>query len=321
MEIIIEEISRNKKLLARHKFLTDKVSLGRGYNNSIILSDPHICPEHLSIEFNGEHWVIKDNNSINGSFLAEGKKSAHQHIVHSGDVIRIGKSYIRIVLPNHSVHETVPFSAFESLIDFLRKPLVLGFNLCFFTLIAGLMFYLNQPSEVNFTQVIVRAIGISLMFALWPLLMAVISHFNKHEARVLTQLAVSFAFFNLMWVSDILEGIIAFNTSANWSISNLIALLPIALAFLMIWLNCYIGFHMSKRKRTIIALSITTVLFGGGYMIQLSKQPDFSVLPNYDATIMNPVFKFAPSSSVDEFIEDTNKLFEKTAKEAQKNKE
>lgn len=320
MEIIIEEISRNKKLVARHKFLTDKVTLGRGYNNHIILADPHICPEHLTIEFNGEHWVINDNNSVNGSFLAEGKKTAHQHIVHSGDIIRLGKSYIRIVLPNHTVAKTVPFSMFENLIDFLRKPLVVTFNLCFFTLIAGLMFYLNQPSEVNFTQVIVRAVGISLMFAMWPLLIAVISHFNKHEARVLTQLAVSFAFFNLMWLSDMLEGIIAFNTSANWSITHLISLVPIALALLMIWLNCYIGFHMNKRKRTIIALSITTLLFGGGYMIQLSKKPEFSTFPNYDATIMNPIFKFAPSASIEEFIEDTNKLFEKTAKAAQEKK-
>ncbi len=321
MEIIIEEIGRNKKLLARHKFLTNKVTLGRGYNNSVILSDPHICPEHLSIEFDGENWLVKDNNSINGSFLAESKQNADQHIIHSGDIIRLGKSFIRIILPNHPVESTVPFSFFEGLIDFLRKPLIIAFNIAFFTLIAGLMFYLNQPSDVNFTQVIVRAIGITLMFATWPVMIALISHFNKHEARIVTQLAVSFAFFNLMWFSDVFESIVAFNLSANWSLDNLIALVPIALAFLMIWLNCYIGFHMSKRKRTIIALSITTVLFGGGYMIQLSKQPDFSVLPNYDATIMNPVFKFAPSSSVDEFIEDTNKLFEKTAKEAQKNKE
>ena len=321
MEIIIEEIGRNKKLLARHKFLTNKVTLGRGYNNSVILSDPHICPEHLSIEFDGENWLVKDNNSINGSFLAESKQNADQHIIHSGDIVRLGKSFIRIILPNHPVESTVPFSFFEGLIDFLRKPLIIAFNIAFFTLIAGLMFYLNQPSDVNFTQVIVRAIGITLMFATWPVMIALISHFNKHEARIVTQLAVSFAFFNLMWFSDVFESIVAFNLSANWSLDNLIALVPIALAFLMIWLNCYIGFHMSKRKRTIIALSITTVLFGGGYMIQLSKQPDFSVLPNYDATIMNPVFKFAPSSSVDEFIEDTNKLFEKTAKEAQKNKE
>ncbi len=321
MEIIIEEISRNKKLLARHKFLTNKVTLGRGYNNSVILSDPHICPEHLSIEFDGKNWLVKDNDSINGSFLAESKQNADQHIIHSGDIIRLGKSFIRIILPNHPVESTVPFSFFEGFIDFLRKPLIIAFNIAFFTLIAGLMFYLNQPSDVNFTQVIVRAIGITLMFATWPVMIALISHFNKHEARIVTQLAVSFAFFNLMWFSDVFESIVAFNLSANWSLDNLIALVPIALAFLMIWLNCYIGFHMSKRKRTIIALSITTVLFGGGYMIQLSKQPDFSVLPNYDATIMNPLFKFAPSSSVDEFIEDTNRLFEKTAKEAQKNKE
>jgi len=318
MEIIIEEINRGKKLLHRHKFLTQKITLGRGYHNDIILADPHVCPEHLSIEFSGEHWVVKDHNSVNGCFIDNGKQKVIQHIVKSGDIVRFGKSQIRLILPDHPISETLAFSAFENIVDIMCNPLVLTFNVLFFAFIAGMMFYLNQPNEVNANQFIVKAVGVTLMFAAWPLLISMISHFNKHEARIFTQLAISFALFNLMWLSDVFESVVEFNLSSNWPIASIITLLPIVLTFALIWLNFYIGFQMSERRRSVIALSITAVLFGGGYILQLSKQPEFSNRPNYDATIMTPSFKFASSSTVDKFVSDSSKLFKKVEKAAQK---
>jgi hypothetical protein len=320
MEIIIEEINRGKKLLHRHKFFTQKITIGRSYHNDIILADPHICPDHLSIEYTGEHWIVKDHNSINGCYINSGKQKVVQHIVKSGDIIHFGKSQIRLILPDHPISETLAFSSFEGFIDLMRNPLVLSFNVLFFAFIAGMMFYLNQPSEVNPTQFIVKAVGVTLMFAIWPLFISIISHLNKHEARIFTQLAISFALFNLMWLSDVFESIVEFNLSSNWPIASIITLLPIALTFILIWLNFYIGFQMSERRRTIIALSITAVLFGGGYILQQSKQPEFSSRPDYDATIMTPTFKFTASSSVDKFISDSSKLFAKVEKLAQKQK-
>jgi len=317
MEIIIEEINRGEKLLSRHRFLTDNVTIGRGYSNDIILADPHVCPEHLSLSFVDDHWLVTDQSSINGSFLANGKQNADQHRVRSGDTIRVGKSYIRLVLPDHPVEDTMPFSPFESIITLMRNPLVLGFNILLFAAVAGMMFYLNQPKEVNFNQFVVRGVSVTLMFSLWPILISLVSHFNKHEARIFTQLAISFAMFNLMWVSDVFESVVAFNMSSNWSVASLITLLPIALAFILIWLNCYIGFHMSARRRNIIAFSITALLFGGSYMLELSKKPEFTTRPGYDATIMTPTFKFSSSSSVDTFISDSSKLFTKVEKVAQ----
>jgi len=316
MEIIVEEINRGEKLLSRHKFLTDKVTIGRGYSNDIILADPHVCSEHLSLSFTEGNWLVTDKSTINGSFLANGKQNADQHIVHSGDTIRLGKSYIRLILADHPVEDTMPFSPFESIITLMRNPLVLAINILLFSAVAGMMFYLNQPKEVNFTQFVVRAVSVTLMFSLWPILISLISHFNKHEARILTQLAISFALFNLMWVSDVFESIVAFNMSSNWSIASLITLLPIVLAFSLIWLNCYIGFNMSARRRNIIAFSMTALLFGGSYILELSKKPEFTARPNYDATIMTPTFKFSASSSVDKFISDSGKLFAKVEKSA-----
>ncbi|MEW6991870.1 FHA domain-containing protein [Colwelliaceae bacterium 6441] len=314
MEIIIEEISRGQKLLGRHKFNKNSVNIGRGYHSDIILSDPHVCAEHLSIDFDGENWRIVDHNSINGCFLGEGKKPANGHIVCSGDVITIGKSQIRLVFPHHPVSDSITLSPFENLINLTRQPASLIINILIFVLLTGWMFFLNNPKEVNFTQLFVPTVGITLLFAVWPAAVSLVSHLTKHDARIFTQLGICFIFYNLTWVSDFIEALVHFNTSSQFPLTPLLALLPIAIAFCLFWLNCYIGFHMGKTRQIIVAASLTTLLFGGSFLVQLSKKPDFSIRPQFNSTLLTPNFMFAHSSNVDEFIENSNTLFQQVRK-------
>lgn len=320
MEIIIEEISRGHKLIGRHKFAQTSVNIGRGYHSDIILADPHVCAEHLAIEHDGECWRVLDKDSINGSFLDGGKKPANGHIIRSGDVIVIGKSQIRVIFPYHPVEASITLSPFESLINLTRKPSILIANIGLFALLTGWVFFLNNPTEVNFTQLFVPAIGLTLMFAIWPAMVALVSHLTKHDARIFTQLGICFVFYNLTWVSDFVESLVRFNTSSQFSLISLLGLLPIALAFCLFWLNCYVGFHMNSRRRALSAAGLTLLLFGGTFLVQYSKKPDFTVKPHFNSTLMTPNFMFASSSSVDDFVTNSGKLFEKAAKKAQEKK-
>jgi len=319
MEIIIEEISKGHKLIGRHKFSQQSITLGRGYQSDIIISDPHVCAEHLTFNYNGEHWVVSDESTINGSFLENSQHVLNEHIVQSGDVITFGKSQIRVFFPDHPVEESITFSPFENLINIARHPATITFGIALFAYITGFIFYLNNGKEVTFTQLLVPAISMTIMFALWPLGISIVSHLTKHDARITSQLGISFIFFNLMWVSDIIERFVQFNVSSQWSITGLVAIIPIGLAFCLFWFNCSIGFHTSKHRRIALSVALTVLLFGGNALINLSKKPDFSVRPKYNATLMIPSFNVTTSSSVDEFIEDSGKLFEKATKKIEKN--
>ena len=73
---------------------------------------------------------------------------------------------------------------------------------------------------------------------------------------------------------------------------------------------------MTLRRRNVVASCLVVLLFGGSFVIQMSKQPDFNPRPQFDTTIMSPAFLFTPSSDVESFVNDSAKLFEKVAKEA-----
>jgi uncharacterized protein (DUF2062 family) len=319
-EIIIEEISRNHKLLYRHRLSQNHINIGRDYQNDLILTDPHICPQHLSLTFSDGNWYISDKSSVNGTRIegTKGKsKNPHQQIVNDGDIVVLGKSQLRIVFSTHKVATTIAFSPFDSVIDFFRHPLAVFIAVSLFMLISGNIAYLNQQTETNVSQIFVNAFTMTLLFALWPCGVALVSHLTKQDPRILAQLGISFSFFALLWLSDFAEHIIAFNSASNSLLSILITLVPIALAFCLFWLNSYIGFQVSAKRRIFVALSITILLFGGSYLLQFSKKPEFNPRPSYDSIIMTPGFLLSPSSNVDDFVKQSNTLFEQVDKAVQ----
>ena len=50
-------------------FEATDVSLGRGTDNDIVISDPGTSRHHAEVVFNGDDWSVRDNNSTNGTFL------------------------------------------------------------------------------------------------------------------------------------------------------------------------------------------------------------------------------------------------------------
>lgn len=312
--IIIEDISRGHKLNARHKYEQDTVNIGRSYRNDLIISDQHVCSEHIQVTYNGEHWQLNDLNSINGSFLGDRKTKTTTHIIQSGDIIRLGKSYIRFIFPNQPIEKTLILSPFENIIDLVRLPIFLTFIISLFIALSGYVFYLGSTKTLSLSQFFVPAFSVALGFALWPLSVALISHLTKKESRVWHQIGISFIFFNVFLFTDFIENIILFNTSNNSMLVPLLFIFPITLTLSLVWLNCYIGFTMTHQKRLIVSISLVTLLFGSIGLISISKKPKFSPYPHYDSTILPPSFLLIEPATIESFMNDAERTFSNAKK-------
>ncbi|OUS23175.1 hypothetical protein A9Q98_16070 [Thalassotalea sp. 42_200_T64] len=310
MELIIEEISHGKKLIGRHKFATSSVNIGRGFHNDIILSDPHVCAEHLSLQCEGGTWFVEDLESLNGSIFANKQSITRRHAIESGDIIQLGKSQLRFYFANHPVIKSVAFSELESLVErFGRWPMIITM-IALFSVINFALLYLNNPNkEIVYSQIFIGVISVTVGYALWPLLCSLMAFLNKHEPRVGSQLGVSFVIINLFWFTDFFKALFSFNLSSQWSWGWLIALISIALTFSLFWFNLYIAFAQSAKRRFKIAAGITVLVYGGLFLNDLSDKPEFNPYPVYDATILTPVFSVAPASTTEAFIKQSDELF------------
>ena len=72
----------------RYPLIGLRVTLGRGTDNDIVISDPGTSRHHAEIVFNGESWTVRDNNSTNGTYL--NGEPVTQHVLSRGDVVELG---------------------------------------------------------------------------------------------------------------------------------------------------------------------------------------------------------------------------------------
>ena len=105
MAVVIEILGWAGKSRKRFRVESDEVTVGRGYTNDIVLSDPHISPQHLRLNATDQGWAIEDLNSLNGVQVVC-KRGDIDGVFASGSEIKIGRTRLRIVATDHAVEQT-----------------------------------------------------------------------------------------------------------------------------------------------------------------------------------------------------------------------
>ena len=96
----------NPRLVAIHGPLSGQtiyldepvISIGRQLSNDIILDDPHVSRNHCLVRSEGEHYVIEDLNSANGTYV-NGERVTESPLT-EGSLIKVGNSLFRFRVQN-----------------------------------------------------------------------------------------------------------------------------------------------------------------------------------------------------------------------------
>jgi pilus assembly protein CpaF len=84
--------------VARRKFESDEISIGRSPGNDLVLASPTVSSKHARLRRENGSWVVADQKSTNGTFVngvvADGPVS-----VKDGDVVQLGEFRIRVLAP------------------------------------------------------------------------------------------------------------------------------------------------------------------------------------------------------------------------------
>lgn len=313
MELIIDVVSGGKKVIQRHHASGEQLSIGRGFDNDVILNDPYVCAKHLTLAVNDDgFWQAKDCDSINGSFDGNAKKVT-QTVVHSGDVIEIGKTRLRFIYPNQPVEPTIELGAVERLVNWVSSPMILFLLVVgFFALSLG-QHYVSTFVEIKtgkmLASVFIEFVGLCMV----PIFFGAIARIFKHDARLLTQLAICLCFVMVMNFMSFFGTIIDFNVSQSWFNDLLGLVLELGLTFGFLWFTLYVALHQGVLRRTLFAAAYTAAIFSLSAIYDVTTQQDFNPRPVYNSTILAPEFAFSDTISVDEFIANSESIFEKSA--------
>jgi FHA domain-containing protein len=102
--IWVEFLSRNRDVVSRIRVAGEAATIGRGYDNDVIVDDPYVAARHLYVARNeaGE-LIARDLDSANGTFLDGDKSRITQTVIDGAKPIRIGQTLLRLRTSDYTV--------------------------------------------------------------------------------------------------------------------------------------------------------------------------------------------------------------------------
>ena len=309
MAIVLELLSRKNIPLKHYKFEQDYVCVGRDFNNDLRLDDPYVCPSHMLVAIDPESGklMVNDCQSTNG--IKVNNKFVRQATLNSQDVIKIGRTRLRIIDTKVPLAEAMPLSELEEDLSWLNQSFLaicLSFVLLGFLLLSK---YLGSVQEFNLIKALPSELGQLAVFCLWPLSFAILAKVVKKESHIISQ-------FSLMWIVVlIVNGLILLQKVAIFNIHpgawfawfELLVFASVVLIF--IWLSLFIALHQANKRRNVIAISMTLIILAPIYALGFLSSEQFSPRPSYNPTLLPPAYNITSAAPTDKFINKAGSLF------------
>lgn len=310
-KITLEVLDHFGRVKERHRVNSFPYTIGRGYDNDVILEDPYISPQHLLLDEDEDQQLhLKDLNSTNGSYLPHDKESFDQVDLVYDQKIRIGHTMIRFRDSRHTVKVTQ--------IDRMRTNLVnelLNSRLFFFFLqliFAGFLLlqeYQSSIGEFRFGHSVYSDVfPILVVLAIWAGIWSLISRISSHYFYFFPHMSIA----TLAIFTDYLTGIAYSYLSFAFSTETLFMVLEYlsgaAVLALMFFAHLRFASAMRNRKLAFISITLSVVLVSLVVLNKYVERRDFSAIAHMDNSIKAPYFRIAPAISLGEFLKDSESL-------------
>jgi len=312
MEVVVEVVNRGGRMLERHRVGGTRLTIGRAYDNDVIISDETVCPHHAVISTDEEGGlVITDLDSVNGTRI-EGREISGLSRFESGDECSLGRARVRIYSARHPVADTLRIGGMDGVINRLGKistvMLLLGV-VCLATLAE---IWLNSSAGIVWQQVGLGLFSVTIASAVIAMFFAIIGRIAKHEGRFATQFSVVLAYLLVQSLIVYVYELILFNTlSPIFSI-----VLGLGFSYILLCntlrLNLHIATSLDNGQRWKFALAFSTILLCISVYPEIVDRTEFSSSPRYVKEIKPPMLRFRGGVARDEFLAGASVLYDKT---------
>lgn len=299
------------------------VRIGRGYENDLIVFDPHVSQAHCLIRVHEDGFSMQDLGSLNGTWILRQPLSEHLHrkggpikqkvdgILHifSGDIILVGNTKIRFLVSGHPVEPAKPLlkpSPFFEEISSAPKAWLVVFSA---VLLSCVVEHQESFKNLPVSRFFSIGIGLLLTFLVWSGIWSFVGWLIKRKAFFNAHLSWVALFFLSMTLTYPLADHLGYVFSSS--------VVELAVGSFIFWFfisilivgHLMLATRILRRYQILVAVGISTVVIAFGIVTYFAGRPQFNTQPDLYGTLVPPYARLVRGQSIDQWIQKSQKVF------------
>ncbi len=312
-QLIIELTNKEGARIERMILDSDGLTIGRAWNSDVIVQDRFIDADHLGLSLDDDKQIlISDFDTTNGSRLGGKRLSGVANPYRLGDVVTIGDTRIKIFDAETSVAATALRSKWFLLAERFGSAKALSVLTLLAILAELVQSYSTSAEPLKTESALVAAFGVVMLLLVWSLSLGFIARLLRGQSNI-----------RPLWVLGCLGVIIAnvlalilllvrFNLQ-NIALGEAISLVVFGIfaSWLLVGVLSYVSHFMSGQKWLFSVLLVSS-LYAVAESDEYLKQPyqTWKSWTNTEQATLPPVFLLRDGVSLEEYLEETNSLFD-----------
>ena len=312
---VVEVLDRGGKVVQRTELDQNSLSIGRGYNNDIILDDPYVCLEHVSVKVGDGKLLIDDLDSVNGISQNKYHFRGKQIKLSSNETFRIGHTTLRYRSANTLLQPTKVDLHIRGSFWSLHNPVLV--LLAVFVLTSFIFFetIFSQVEETETVKIFADVFPAMVTILGWAGLWALFGKIMIDRISFMTHLGI-FSLANIgFYLCSIILGYICYGLGLDNIYTTVFV---VSVALITIWmLYTHLSYSTRMSFRSMFVTSIVLTLIGVSFYILNAQvmESEFDSMPRYDVILKSPDFNFVHGDSLESFFTETEELKDFVGKE------
>ena len=253
---VVEVLGRDGEVHARTRVAGAAITIGRAYDNDVILDDPYVAACHVRIAFGPNGWVAHDAGSRNGLRDAAG---ARVPTLALGDdtMFRVGRTWLRLRTRAHPV----PAERIDRGITAFERWIVPATAL---GALAGFALYeawVAAPTPRSTQAYLIGPLSIVAAALMWAGIWAALCRLFSGHARFLAQLSVGSLGLVALSLLGIGSGLASFAVGVT-AIAGIATLASYAVSAGFLWIHLWLIRPQRARRFAVVCAALAAIGIG-----------------------------------------------------------
>ncbi|HEY9051504.1 MAG TPA: FHA domain-containing protein [Gammaproteobacteria bacterium] len=306
--LIVEVTDSHKRNPVYHSIDRFPLRIGRGYMNDIILTDPHVCAEHLVINQNDQGWQVQDLDTRNGIIFHNQKNHDPLIPVNSGDELMIGKTRLRFLSPEHPVEAARLLQDRSNLYDALISMAMVWGLLCLLVLGYITDTFFASSVEVHLERLLADSLPLLAGVLIWSALWTLLAYIVRRQIYFYYMMLVSVVYILADVMLENLMGFLAFNLN-NMLLSQVLSYITGGLLLAaLFYASMRKALTVSKRRRLLLANVFSWAIVAVVGLVVIANRPEFNRNPEFPSELKPPFSRLVAAKSIDAFVTETENM-------------